>query len=153
MEIVSYKKEYKKDFIDMNEAWITNMFGKIEDKDYEILSNFEDSLKSGGQIYFAVEENLVLAACMVVPLSEDEWEIEKFAAKGMYTGTGAGTACLKACIDHVKNETNAKKIVIVSNTKCDVAVRMYKRFGFKEIPLDREKFPYERANISLELVL
>lgn len=44
----------------------------------------------------------------------NEWEIDKFCAKGMSTGTGAGTACLKACIDYAKN-SKAEKIVIISN--------------------------------------
>lgn len=40
---------------------------------------------------------------MIAPRADGDWEIMKFAARGMYTGTGAGSACLKACIDYAKN--------------------------------------------------
>lgn len=31
---------------------------------------------------------------MIAPREDGDWEIMKFAAKGMYTGTGAGNSCL-----------------------------------------------------------
>lgn len=48
---------------------------------------------------------------MIAPLANGEWEIEKFCARGMYTG--AGSACLKACIDYAK-EKKIQKVVIVT---------------------------------------
>ena len=41
---------------------------------------------------------------MIAPRDDGDWEIMKFAAKGMYTGTGAGSACLKACIDYAREQ-------------------------------------------------
>lgn len=67
----------------------------------------------------------------------------------MYTGTGAGSACLNACIDYAKNK-RVPKIVIVSNKRCVHAVRLYKKFGFVEVPVDKDKFPFERADIAFE---
>lgn len=32
----------------------------------------------------------------------------KFAAKGLYTGTTAGSACLKACIDYAREKTDGQ---------------------------------------------
>ena len=76
----------------------------------------------------------------------------KFAAKGMYTGTGAGSTCLKACIEHAR-EKQAKSIVLVSNRRCTHAKKKKKKFGFAEIPVDKEKFPYDRGDISFEMKL
>ena len=59
---------------------------------------------------------------------------------------------MQACIDFAK-KNGAKTIVIVSNRKCDKAVRLYRKFGFVEVPVDREKFPYERADIAFEMNL
>ena len=86
---------------------------------------------------------------MIGPRGDGDWEIMKFAARGMYTGTGAGSACLKDCIDYVK-EKQIQKLIIVSNKKCAQAVHLYRKFGFTEIPVDKEKFPFERANIAFE---
>lgn len=89
---------------------------------------------------------------MIAPMEDGTWEILKFAARGMYTGTGAGNACLKACIAYAR-EQQAKRILIVSNRKCVQALHLYRKNGFIEIPVDKQKFPFERADIAFELVL
>lgn len=149
MKIVPYQERYKEDFIEMNKQWISNMF-VIEEEDLSVLNNIEAAIEAGGQIFFAIDEDEnVLACCMIAPLPNGEWEIEKFCAKGMYTGTGAGSACLKACIDYAK-EKHVEKVVIVTNTKCEQAIHLYRKFGFIEVPVDKEEFPFERANIAFE---
>lgn len=149
MKVVPYDEKYKEDFIEMNKHWISEMF-VIEDEDLAVLNNIESALESGGQIFFAIDdEENVLACCMIAPLPNGEWEIEKFCARGMYTGTGAGTACLKACMNYAR-EKCVEKIVIVTNTKCEQAIHLYRKFGFIEVPVDKKKFPYERANIAFE---
>lgn len=103
-----------------------------------------------GEIFFALDdENNVMACCMIGSREDGDWEIMKFAVKGMYTGTGAGSACLKACIDYAKDK-KIDKIIIVSNRKCVQALHLYKKFGFIEIPVDKEKFPFNRADIAFE---
>ena len=149
MKIVPYDEKYKEDFIEMNKHWIYEMF-VIEDEDLAAFNNIESALEAGGQIFFAIDdEENVLACCMIAPLPNGEWEIEKFCARGMYTGTGAGTACLKACMNYAR-EKCVEKIVIVTNTKCEQAIHLYRKFGFIEVPVDKKKFPYERANIAFE---
>lgn len=149
MKVVPYDKKYKSEFIEMNKKWISEMF-VIEKEDIAVLSNIEQSLALGGQIFFAVDDrDQVLACCMIAPLPNGEWEIEKFCAKGMYTGTGAGSACLKACLDYAK-EKRIEKVVIVTNRKCVQAVHLYRKFGFTEVPVDKEKFPFERGDIAFE---
>lgn len=152
MKIVPYDVKYRAEFIEINKHWISEMF-VLEEEDIAVLNNIEHAIADGGQIFFAVDDDdQVLACCMIAPLPNGEWEIEKFCAKGMYTGTGAGSACLKACIDYAR-EKQVKKIVIVSNRKCEHAVRLYRKFGFFEVPVDKEKFPFDRADIAFELVL
>lgn len=149
MRIVPYDKKYKKIFIEMNQQWISQMF-VIEKEDLSVLHNIDGALNDGAQIFFALDDHdEVMACCMIAPLPNGEWEIEKFCARGMYTGTGAGSACLKACIDYAK-ERHVEKIVIVTNTKCEQAIHLYRKFGFTEVPVDKEKFPFERANIAFE---
>ena len=136
----------------MNKSWIEDMF-KLEDEDIREMENIELSIENGGQIFFSIDDNeRVMACCMIAPREDGDWEIMKFAARGMYTGTGAGSACLKACIDYAK-EKQLKKIIIVSNKKCEHAIHLYRKFGFEEVPVDKEKFPFDRADIAFELYL
>ena len=152
MKIISYIPKYKNDFIEMNKLWITTMF-EMEAEDERELGNIEPYIDNGGQIFFSFyDDDSVMACCMIAPRDDGDWEIMKFAAKGMYTGTGAGSACLKACIDYAR-EQGIKRIIIVSNRKCVQAVHLYRKFGFIEIPVDKEKFPFERADIAFELFL
>ncbi|MCI5722121.1 MAG: GNAT family N-acetyltransferase [Firmicutes bacterium] len=152
MKVVPYNSKYKNDFIEMNKAWISEMF-VMEPEDERELGNIEPYIEEGGQIFFALdEEEKVMACCMIAPREDGDWEIMKFAARGMYTGTGAGSACLKACIDYAK-ELRLPKIIIVSNRMCTHAVHLYRKFGFEEIPVDKKRFPFERANIAFEMVL
>ena len=152
MKIVPYDKKYKNTFIEMNKQWISQMF-VIEKEDLAVLNNIEQAIQAGGQIFFSVDDNdEVLACCMIAPLANGEWEIEKFCAKGMYTGTGAGSACLKACMDYARQK-HVEKVVIVTNKKCIQAIHLYKKFGFVQVPVDKEKFPFDRADIAFEQVL
>lgn len=152
MRIVSYDPQYKQDFIDMNRAWISEMF-VMEPEDERELANIEPYLAGGGQIFFALDEDdRVIACCMLAPREDGDWEIMKLAARGMYTGTGAGSACLQACIDYAKT-LKLPKIIIVSNRRCTHAVHLYRKFGFVEIPVDKKRFPFERADIAFEMEL
>lgn len=152
MKIIPYDKKYKKDFIEMNKAWISEMFA-IEAEDVRELGNIEQAIENGGNIFFALDEqDNAIACCMIAPRADGDWEIMKFAARGMYTGTGAGSSCLNACIEYARAK-GIDKIIIVSNRKCVRAVHLYKKFGFTEIPVDKEKFPFERADIAFELFL
>lgn len=153
MKIVPYDPKYKECFIEMNQAWIMEMF-TLEAEDIAVLEGIDSAVENGAQIFFALggEVEEVLACCMIAPKGNDVWEIEKFCARGMYTGTGAGSACLQACIEYAK-ERKAQRIVIVSNQRCTHAVRLYRKHGFAEVPVDRETCPFERADIAFEMIV
>lgn len=148
MKIVSYEPKYKQAFIDLNIAWIEAFFVP-EAADYEVLDHVEEQLQRGGMIYFAVEGEAVLATCMAHPLEDDVWEICKLAASGQYTGTGAGSAVFKACMEYAVAH-GAKKLRLISNRRLKPALHIYEKFGFLEVPLRKETWGYERADIEME---
>jgi hypothetical protein len=45
------------------------------------------------------------------------------------------------------------RILIVSNKKCTHAVHLNRKFGFREIPVDKKQFPFERADIAFQMDL
>ena len=150
MRVVPYEPRFKNDFVEMNKAWIEDMF-VLEDEDIAILNNIESLIAQGGEIFFTLDDDdQVLACCMIEPLSTGEWEIAKFASTGKVKG--AGTLCFQACIDYARRK-GIDKLLIVSNTKCEAGIHIYRKFGFNEIPVDKEKFPFERANIAFEKFL
>ena len=44
-----------------------------------------------------------------------------------------------------------KRILIVSNRKCTHAVHLYRKFGFEEMTVNKEQFPFERADIAFQM--
>ena len=149
MKIIPYSPEYRDEFVELNRAWISKMF-VMEPEDERELSNIEGYIQAGGQIFFALDDDgAVMACCMIGPREDGDWEIMKFAAKALYTGPGAGSACLRACIDYAR-ERGVDRVIIVTNTNCVQAIHLYRKFGFVEMPVDKEKFPFDRANIAFE---
>ena len=152
MVVVPYSPEYLDDFIELNTAWISEMF-TMESEDERELANVDNYIAAGGEIFFALDDyGSVLACCLIGPREDGDWEIMKFAARGMSTGTGAGSACLNACIEYARNK-GIDRIIIVANSACEAAIHLYRKFGFTEMPVDKDKFPFERANVAFEMLL
>lgn len=152
MEIVAYQEQYKQDFIALNTAWLERFF-VMEEEDRVILDHVEEVLEAGAMIFFAVEDNAVLATCMAMPMEEaGAWEICKLAATGQYTGKGAGTAVFKACMDYAIAH-GAKKLVLISNRILKPALHIYEKAGFQEVPLNQGIHNYERADIQMEYLV
>ena len=147
MKIIKYTQEFKWAFIDLNLAWLNKYF-RVETQDMEMLNGVDDLIECGAAVYFAVEENITIATCMICPRDNNVWEICKLATDEKYQGKGAGAAVLKACIDYAKDH-GAEKLMIVSNRILSAAMHLYAKFGFYEVPIDNME--YERVNIQLEL--
>lgn len=147
MNVVEYNQKYKNDFIELNLGWINALFFE-EDEDKKVLNHIEDYIKKGANVFFTLEDDEVLACCMIEPLRDDMWEISKFAARNLGSGKGAGSLCLKEALKFGLKH-GAKLFEIVTNTKCFKAIHIYEKFGFKQIeePIVN---PYKRGNYFME---
>ncbi len=79
--------------------------------------------------------------------STGTYEFTKMAVATEYRRHGIATALSMAAIETAKN-LNAKRIILYSNTKLQPALALYKKVGFREVPVDG---PYERSDIKMEL--
>lgn len=147
MEIIRYQEQYKQQFIDMNKHWIKKFF-KIEPHDLEQLDQVENHLEQGAMVFFAIEDQQVLATAMILRLEDNTWEICKFATNEQFQGTGTGTKVFQACLDYAI-ENHADKVVIYSNQQLKPALHIYQKFGFKEVPVTVSD--YERVDYQAEL--
>lgn len=151
MEIIRYQDKYKNDFIQLNLAWIERFY-KVEQSDIDVLEHVDEHIQNGAMVYFAIQDETVLATCMIEPHKDNVWEICKLASAGQYTGTGAGSAVFEACINYAA-ENGAKKILLVTGSILKPALHIYQKYGFKEIPLNKEEWPYERAELVFEKII
>lgn len=150
MGIIPYEKKYEPAFIALNTAWVEKFF-VMEQEDLDILCHVTDLLQSGAMIFFAVEDEEVLAVCMVVPFGDNVWEMCKMAAREDRQGSGAGSAVFQACMDYAVSH-GAEKLTLISNHILKPALHIYEKFGFRQVPLCRGD-EYERADVQYEYIV
>ena len=148
MEIFAYREKYRDAFVALNTEWLERFY-TVEPYDRDMIERADELVRGGGMIYFALDGDKVLATCMTMPLCDDSWEMCKLAAVGQYTGSGAGSAVFKACMDYALAH-GAKRLRLISCRALAPAIHIYKKFGFREVPLDRKFWGSEKADIEME---
>jgi putative acetyltransferase len=146
--VVTYRKEFRAAFELLNRDWIETNF-VLEEADREVFSDPEAAvLGTGGQIFFVLEGDQVQGTCAVLPHGEGDFEIAKMAVAPAARGRGYGDLLMDAAVRFAA-DAGARRIVIVSNTVLQPAIRLYEKHGFVRVPLTSEG-RYRRANIRLE---
>jgi ribosomal protein S18 acetylase RimI-like enzyme len=149
--VVPYREELRSAFEQLNREWIETYF-VLEDADREVLGDPRRTiLDQGGQVFFVLQRGEVLGTCAVLRLGLDECEIAKMAVAPGARGRGLGDLLMKAAIGFA-GELGARRVVIVSNTVLEPAIRLYLKHGFVRVPMAADA-RYRRANIRLELEL
>ncbi len=150
IEILGYRPEWRHYFEQFNKAWLEEYFS-VEPIDRWVLENPEEAiLKDGGTILFARLEERIIGAVALKYNEDGALELIKMAVDKPYRGRGAGTKLCQAAIRRA-TEMGAPRLILYSQTKLPAAIAIYRKLGFREIPLDPGA--YERANIKMELGL
>lgn len=151
IKINPFKKQYAQAFFDLNIEWLETYF-YVEEYDKEVLSNPEKYIiHPGGFIFSAIENEVVIGTVALMPYAENVFELTKMAVAPKQRGKKVGQQLMQYCIDYAKtNQFDA--LVLYSNTLLENAIYIYRKFGFKEIPVESNS-PYKRSNIKMELVL
>jgi ribosomal protein S18 acetylase RimI-like enzyme len=146
--VVPYREELRAAFEQLNRDWIESYF-VLEDADRAVFADPAGAiLGPGGQIFFVVEGDTVLGTCAVLRHSPSECEIAKMAVAPAARGRGLGDLLMKAAVDFSR-QVGASRVAIVSNTVLAPALRLYRKHGFVEVPLESDG-RYQRANIRME---
>jgi len=109
---------------------------ELEYFDIDLAKNPYQIIENGGYIFTVLKDN-------------DTYELARMAVKDQYQRKGYGSVLIETCLEKLNN-INAKKVFLVSNTKLEIAISLYKKYGFRIIK--QEQHPvYKRANIEMEL--
>ncbi len=151
IKVIPYQERYAPDFIRLNRAWLED-FGLLEAGDAKHLNNPRESIiDQGGQIFFAVEREVVLGTCAAIRKSGKFIEIAKLAVEPSAQGRGIGRMLTKAVIEYSR-QVGARKVFLVTSTKLKSALRLYESMGFVHAPLP-DKLDYASADVYMELML
>jgi putative acetyltransferase len=146
--VVPYREEFRSAFEQLNRAWIEAHF-VLEEADREIFRDPpSEVLAAGGQIFFVLEGNQVQGTCALLRHNGEDFEIAKMAVAPSARGRGYGDRLMEAAVQFAA-WAGGKRIIIVSNTVLEPAIRLYQKHGFVRVPLTPDE-RYQRANIRLE---
>jgi GNAT superfamily N-acetyltransferase len=157
MRVVLYdpaRPDHRAGFRDLNLAWIERWFA-VEPRDRHELDDPEGHiLADGGWIFIAEDEGAetveVVGTCALIRGHAGAFELVKMAVKESARGRGVGRAVGEAAIAMARAE-GATRVELMSNTKLEPAIALYRRLGFFEVPLPPND--YARSNIKMELEL
>lgn len=150
LEIIPYSKQYKQAFVDLNIEWLEALF-YVEDHDREILNACEETiLAPGGFIFFARLGEQIVGCYALLKMKDGVFELGKMAVAKNFRGHKIGQKLMEHCVAFGK-EQNWEKMVLYSSLKLHNALHIYRKFGFVQIPLEKDS-PYQRSSIKMELV-
>jgi GNAT superfamily N-acetyltransferase len=151
VRLATWRPDLRADFERLNREWIERWFA-VEEEDRRV---FDDPagriVEPGGQIFFVVDERGVRGTCAVIRHDADTFELAKMAVEPSAQGRGYGDRLVEAAVRFAR-EAGARRLMLVSNTRLGPALTLYRKHGFRDVPLDPAS-GYSRADIQLELPL
>lgn len=150
LRIVTFHKKYSSIFYHLNKIWIQESWLLEESDKFDLLNPEESIINKGGEIFFALIEDKPIATVAMIPIKSDIYELAKMTVDTQYRGNGIANILMNKCILFAK-EKKAKEIILITNDTLVIARNLYDKYGFKEVPLDSDK--YLRGNVKMILNL
>ncbi|WP_036841531.1 GNAT family N-acetyltransferase [Polaribacter sp. Hel_I_88] len=146
--IIPFDVQYKKDFYDLNVAWLQKYF-YVEPYDEKVLSNPEAYILNPGGFIFMAKYNHEIVGVVALINQKTFFELSKMAVSPKYQGLKIGRKLLEFCVDFAKKQ-QWESITLYSHRSLETAINLYQKIGFKEIPVEKDVH-YKRANIKMLL--
>ena len=152
VNIIPFDNQYADDFYKLNIEWLSTYF-YVEPFDENVLSRPNTYIiNKGGHIFFAQRESTILGTVALMPTANPlVFELTIMAVLPDMRGQKIGQKLLKFCIAFAKKQ-QWEALMLYSATKLENAIYIYRKYGFKELPLETNS-PYRRSDIKMELRL
>ena len=149
IRLEDYRPEHQPHFERLNREWIEKYF-RMEPVDQQVLGHPEEHIiKPGGAILMARYAEEIAGTVALRFVAPGIYEFTKMAVDEKFRGKKIGLALTEAAIQKA-SALGATKIILYSSTKLTPALTLYRKAGFKEIPVDG---PYKRSDIKMELII
>ncbi|HYG20010.1 MAG TPA: GNAT family N-acetyltransferase [Ohtaekwangia sp.] len=147
--IQEYRPEHQPWFEKLNRAWIEKYFW-MEPIDFEVLQHpGVHIIGPGGKILMALVNHEVAGTVALKYASPGVYEFTKMAVDEKFRGQKVGWTLALAAIDAAR-ALGAHSIILYSSTKLAPALSLYRKIGFKDVPVDG---PYKRSDVKMLLDL
>ena len=150
IEIIDYDEKYHSDFKRMNLEYL-DRYNLTESHDMIILDNpGEIILGKGGFLWLAKAGEEIVGTVGIMPEGHGIYELIKMCVAESWRGRRISKLLLDTCLRKVK-ELGGGKLILFSNHQLQTALKLYTKYGFKNVEVTDS--PFETADVKMELEL
>ena len=147
VEIATFQLEHARRFAELNREWLER-YSLMESAEEEQLADPQKYfLDRGGQIFVALQDGQVVGTCAVIPHGLEEFELAKLTVSSEFRGQGIARHLVQHCLVYARAQ-GARRVMLVSNSQLQVALRLYESLGFRYSPVP-EDTKYEVADVCM----
>ena len=150
IEIIDYDEKYHADFKRMNLEYL-DKYNLTETHDILVLDNPEEIiLGKGGFLWLAKAGEEIVGTVGIMPEGHGIFELIKMCVAESWRGRGISKLLMETCLQKVK-ELGGHKLILFSNHQLQTALKLYTKYGFKNVEVTDS--PFETADVKMELEL
>lgn len=151
IEIELFSAARAVDFAALNREWIERLFA-IEAEDERLFADpGKEIVEAGGQIFFAVESNVVLGTAALIPHGESAFELAKMAVTPHAQGRGIGRLLMVRAIEYAESQGVAE-LMLITNSALTPALKLYESVGFQRLPQPKDQ-RFRRGDVEMVMRL
>ena len=148
VEIIGYDEKYHADFKRMNLDYL-DKYNLTESHDMIILDNPEKIvIERGGFIWLARAGEEIVGTVGILNEGHGIFELIKMCVAESWRGKGISKLLMETCLQKVK-KLGGKKLFLFSNHQLQTALKLYTKYGFKNVEVTDS--PFETADVKMEL--
>ena len=150
IQIIPYEEAHQPYFESLNRAWIEKYFWLEEIDRYVLQHPDEAIIKNGGAILMARFEGRIAGTVALKKVNHAVYEFTKMAVDENYRRKGIAEKLSYAAFEKARS-LGATQVILYSQTGLEAAISMYRKLGFREVPMDTDV--YKRSDIKMEINL
>jgi len=148
IEIIKYDEKYQADFKRLNLDYL-DKYNLTESHDMLILDNpGEIVIRRGGFLWLAKAGEEIVGTVGIMPEGHGIFELIKMCVAESWRGRGISKLLMETCLQKVK-ELGGEKLILFSNHQLKTALKLYEKYGFKNVEVTDS--PFETADVKMEL--
>ncbi|WP_439481447.1 GNAT family N-acetyltransferase [Cyclobacterium plantarum] len=150
VSILPYSESLAPYFLSINREWIEKYFAMEPFDLAQLQSPCETLINPGGEVLFAEWQGEIVGTVGLKKMSNRQYELIKMGVLPKAQGQKIGLLLGQAALDWAKKQ-GAVKVLLYSNSILAPAIALYRKLGFREIPM--EPGTYQRCDIKMEYLL
>ena len=148
IEIIEYDEKYHSIFKQLNLEWL-DKYNLTESHDLLVLDDPTGTiLDRGGFIWLARAGDEIVGTAALMNEGHGIFELAKMCVAKAWQGKGISKTLIETCLKKAK-DIGVKKLTLFSNHQLQTALKLYEKYGFKNVEV--KDSPFETADVKMEL--